>query len=513
MRDHRHDETRAGDDAARPGVAGPVADDGLYRRLKAFACTAPLHDLDARKARLDWADAGVYQMAEIAFQAIDQVTIAMDFDRGADHDQVVTRLLPFVASQAPGRSRVEYEHVARWVLENLVNVGSVDRGFRAVYGTLGVDGRYRRRTFDFKLLLELVAADGGVYLRASDEAINVLVGALDTDVESAQVAAEVKLDNLIKRGRLADAQVAAEQARYRTVQYAETLRRKLDATRRDVRAVDWESEVPDLIEEALVHIEGRYRVESAILANITATRDETEDAGRKRRAAVLVDIVRDCIRRHTQLQTRLQAAGAVFRAEQDRQQFAGPPARAAVDLFGQLLIPTLTLTLTNAARPTGVFFTAGAGVAPPGQVRLLDLVRLLLTPSAQRDDLGGDLPEPDLVPAAEPDVFDQGHWERADALFDLGEVPRRLSSLLADARALDPELPRLVVLRTLVQVSPEIGTALRQADESIMIAVDDGTVLADPEFAGADLLVASARLADGARAAGGARAGVEGGAA
>jgi hypothetical protein len=223
--------------AAGSLALSPGGDEALARRLKALACTAPLHDLDARKSRLDWAEASVYQMAEIGLQAIDQVTIAMDFDQGASHDQVVVRLLPFIAAQAPGRDRVEYERVARWVLECLINVGSLDRGFRAVYGVFGADGGYQRRTFDFKLLVELVSPDGEVYLRTSDEAINVLVGALDTDVESAQIAAEVKLENLIKRGRLSDAQVAAEQARYRTVQYAEVLRRKLEATRRDVRAV------------------------------------------------------------------------------------------------------------------------------------------------------------------------------------------------------------------------------------------------------------------------------------
>src|SRR5256885_2766116 len=218
--------------------AGSI-DEGLARRLKALACTAPLHDLDARKTRLDWADASSYQMAEVALQVIDQVTIAMDFDRGAGHEQVVARVRPFVAAQAPDRGEDEHDRVIRWVLDNLINVGSVDRGFRAWYGTFGVAGAYERRAFDFKLLVELAGPDGEVYLRATDEAINVLVGALDTDVESAQIAAEVKLENLIKRGRLSDARLAAEQARYRTVQYAETLRRKLDATRRDVRAVDW----------------------------------------------------------------------------------------------------------------------------------------------------------------------------------------------------------------------------------------------------------------------------------
>jgi len=129
-------------------------------------------------------------MAEIGFEAIDQVAIAMDFDHGASHDQVVARLVPLVQAQAPGRPQIEYERVARWVLDGLINVGSVDRGFRAVYGVIGETG-YRRRSFDFKLLIELVSPDGEIYLRASDEAINVLVGALDTDVESSQIAAEV----------------------------------------------------------------------------------------------------------------------------------------------------------------------------------------------------------------------------------------------------------------------------------------------------------------------------------
>ncbi len=78
--------------STRKNAACPIhrsIDDGLVRRLKALACTAPLHDLDARKGRLDWVDAEPYQMAEIALQAIDQVTIAMDFDPGRGPAQVV----------------------------------------------------------------------------------------------------------------------------------------------------------------------------------------------------------------------------------------------------------------------------------------------------------------------------------------------------------------------------------------------------------------------------------------
>ena len=469
-------------------------DEGLARRLKALACTAPLHDLDARKVRLDWCDANAYQMAEIALQAIDQVTIAMDFDRGADHEDVVKRLLPFVEAQAPGRDGAEHVRVARWVLDNLINVGSTDRGFRALYGTFGATGEYQRRVWDFRLLVELVSPEGEIYLRASDEAINVLVGALDTDVESAQIAAEVKLENLIKRGRLSDAQLAAQQARYRTVQYAETLRRKLEATRRDVRSVDWEREVPDLIDEALTHIADRYRCENAILTNITETRDEAEDPVRKRRAAELVEIVSDCIRRHTQLQARLQEAGRTFRFEQDRQQFSGHAQRATVDLFGHLLVPVLGLAVAQATLPVAAFFGAAAGLTQPRLPRLTRLVDQLLTPPQDRDHLLDEVPEPELAPLPDPEVFSDDQWQQAWEFLDLTEVPRRLSGLLADARLLDPDLPWLVALLALHAISPEIGVAVRQGGDQVLLAVDDGTPLDDPEFGGSDLLVGVARL-------------------
>ena len=81
-------------------------------------------------------------------------------------------LSALVAAQAPDGTPTEHECVARWVLENLLNVGSSDRGFRTEYSLTGSDG-YIRRTFDFKLLEETRGLDGDLYLRASNEAVNV----------------------------------------------------------------------------------------------------------------------------------------------------------------------------------------------------------------------------------------------------------------------------------------------------------------------------------------------------
>ncbi|MEV5127689.1 hypothetical protein AB0K49_33590 [Streptomyces decoyicus] len=473
---------------------GPAADEGLARRLRALACTAPLHDLDVRKANLA-GEYGIYAMAEVALAVIDLVTLNMDFDTGADHEEIVAKVLPRVAAQAPRRPTGEHERVARWVLENLINVGSVDRGFRAVYGTFDTEGQYVRRDYDFKLIEEVPGAGGTVFLRATDEAVNVLVGALDTDVTSAQIAAEVKLEVLINRGRLADAQLAAEQARYRTVQYAETLRRTLDATRRNVRAVDWLETVPDMINEALDHVADRYRHENAILTNIRKARDETEEPEHKRRAAELVDIVKDCIRRHTQLQSRLLEAGPLFRAEQDRQAFATPAARSGLDLYGQLVAPLLPLPAEQAIRVTDAFFAKGTGLRTPSAVRIGDLVEVLLTPPMEREHLGAEMPEPDLVATPDDSRFSEAQLDAAMALLDLpADAPRRLSGLLAEARRGDPELPYLVALLAVHAASPPVGTAYRQGEQQLLFAVDDGTELMDPEFGGADLIVGMALL-------------------
>jgi hypothetical protein len=99
-----------------------------------------------------------------------------------------------------------------------------------------------------------------------------------------------------------------------------------------------------------------------------------------------------------------------------------------------------------------------------------------------------------LAPLPDPDVFSEEQWRQAGELLELDEVPRRLSGLLADARALDPHLPLLVALRVLHALAPEIGVAVRQGDEAVLLAVDDGTLLHDLQFGGSDLLVGVAQL-------------------
>ncbi|CAM5658248.1 hypothetical protein SVIOM342S_06171 [Streptomyces violaceorubidus] len=253
--------------------------------------------------------------------------------------------------------------------------------------------------------------------------------------------------------------------------------------------------VPDMIAEALDHVADRYRHENAILTNIRKARDETEDAEHKRRAAELVDIVKDCIRRHTQLQSRLLEAGPLFRAEQDRQAFATPLTTSGLDLYGHLVAPVLPLPVERALRVTDAFFARGTGLRTPVSVRVGDLVDILLTPPVEREHLGAEMPEPDLIATPDDSRFSEEQLAAAMELLDLPhDAPRRLSGLLADARARDAELPYLVALLAVHAASPPVGTAYRQGEPKLLFAVDDGTELDDPEFGGADLIVGTALL-------------------
>src|SRR5260221_360282 len=95
-------------------------------------------------------------------------------------------------------------------------------------------------------------------------------GAVDVDIASEQVAAEAKLDALVKRGKLTDAHRAAHATLRRTIQYGESLRRYLETAQRDIRAVDWSRDIDAVQREALDHIEERIHAEHTIRQNVVA---------------------------------------------------------------------------------------------------------------------------------------------------------------------------------------------------------------------------------------------------
>ncbi|CAM5255984.1 hypothetical protein SFUMM280S_06209 [Streptomyces fumanus] len=105
------------------------------------------------------------------------------------------------------------------------------------------------------------------------------------------------------------------------------------------------------------------------------------------------------------------------------------------------------------------------------------------------------MPEPDLIATPDDSRFSEEQLAAAMELLDLPhDAPRRLSGLLAEARATgDPDLAYLVALLAVHAASPPVR-AYRQGERKLFFAVDDGTGLDDPEFGGADLIVGTALL-------------------
>jgi hypothetical protein len=459
-----------------PDVDIALGDEALARRAKAMACTVPLHHLEANKGRMRDGAFSVYTVWGLAFVGIDTVTVQMDFDRGAAHDVVIDSMLPYARRQAPGRDDTEHRDVCKWVLDELIGTSS-QRGFTVDYGDW--NGEYKRRSFGFQLLSEHAAPDGSVYLRATDAAINVLVGALDTDVESAQAAAEAKLENLVRRGRLSEAQYAAQQARYRTIQLGEVIRQDLAATKRNLVSVDWTGEVSPRLDGALAHIGERLEVERRIADNIRQTRDRAEDPRKRAQAASLIDLLDECQNRHMVLHRKLMEARQVFLTEQERQVFAPPATVRLRDISAELLVPALALSLDDAEPILVGFFERVLGPHPERIGRLATLVGQLLTPPRERDELGAEVTEPDLHELTTYEAFPEPVRVAASGILDtVGSTPTRLSALLAAALDDSPATAHLTALLALHAFSPALESHLRAGDESsLLVAWSDGKPL------------------------------------
>ncbi|MBF6361123.1 hypothetical protein IU447_13470 [Nocardia farcinica] len=476
---------------------------GLATRVKALAIADPVLDLERRKTLLNSRDWTGYQMEELALTAIDTVTLRMDFDDGAQHEDVVAAVARVAGIQMPDRGTGEHIDVARWVLDCLVNVGTVDRGFNHVYG-VAVDGTYSSRVFSFKLLREVPGPDGKPRLRASNEAIAVLVGAVDIDIASEQIAADAKLDALVKRARLSDAYRAAEMALRLTAQYAEHIRTQLDAMARDIRSVDWIRDVQRTQTEALSHIEDRINAENTIKNNLAGMIEKSTEETTPAQAADLIAILDECLRRHAALQANLQEVGERFRAEQERQTFVPPPLRSCVDLGHQLLRPTLELPTQQATPLLNGFAATVAPPRRPAVIYLPDLIAGLMTVPTENDGDDGLIVEPEFDDTADIPAFSDEQYSTAESMIDSADATGiRLSALLAAARRTAVSQPGQLDLDHLValHVLGLFGAPRHNADDDALLAAQlDEQQLDDERFAGDDLLVVRTPAGDAASA-------------
>lgn len=490
-----------GDDAAL--LTTPCAVESLGRRVRAIAFTKPLHDLEASKVRAGGEAWARLNMVELAFHAVDVVALRMDFDTGASYDDVVVAVSTLATLQVPGLA--DPERVGERVVEGLITgrASSDADAHQTAFGSWGSDG-YVARRYDFALVTEHLNEGGEVYLRATDPAITVLVGALELDLEGSQQAAELRIQKLVERGLLNAAVHEASKAKYRTIQYMDKLRRSLSAARLHASEPGTLEVVDRLVDHALEHVLDRYAAEGHILAGVGRTRDAAEGGRVARQANRLIDELGECQRRHQALQHRLLSARADFRAALAAQLATPPNPPTRVDLERQLLRPLLELPLA-AADVVGATVVAASGVpvAPPA-VDLERLVATLSTLPVTRDGFGAEVDDPSgLTEATRDPRFPDAVWDVVDSLLADVASPTRLSALLARVAGaqLDDQLDlaavaHLLVLRAARSLDPALAEHLRGLDRApFLVSVADGELLKLPSVAGPDLLLAPAEIA------------------
>lgn len=471
-------------------------DDAVVRRVKAVAATRPLHDLDRNKGTYDGSYWEHYDLLTLAVAAIDQVALAMGVSAGLPYDDATGYVAGQAERQRPDGAPDEWLSVAQRVLGGLVS----DAPHEAVYA-LHAGGTVSRRIHDFRLLYEQWSADGSVHLRASEEAINVLVDALDLDVESAQIAAEAQMRVLIARNALASAVAVARRARYQSVQYLERVRTVVRDTSINPDTCDWAEEIPAFLTASLDHVIERVEAEGQLVQAVEERRDAAASTELRRQANQLIAVLRECRLRHTDLQRHLLGARQKFRDAQD-DRFARPrTSLRRADIEGDVLEPLLSLPVAEASavgdRIMAVFAAPRRIVLPT----LAVMIDELLEPRAE--PAPGE-PEPEPVFGEEPSPWWEPYWDVAEDIIDSAGDQVTLSTLIAQARGIaeastdgEHELDGDTLAGAVCHVAHElIATPLGEGVGEVRLAVPTGARIVDPAVDADDLLVVVGDILD-----------------
>ncbi|MCB0193656.1 MAG: hypothetical protein KDJ65_17035 [Anaerolineae bacterium] len=325
----------------------------LTRRLRVLLHARPLLKLRDWDKQRD-PDTRHYDSVALAMQVLDYIIESMGLGVDADSNDATRVLAPsmsqmdILAGIPPDAQR--HSHFTAELLGRLRNDKYKRHPFKIEYFDFD-ENKPIRRQLELRLIEERFASDDRIVLQLSSEAINLLLNALDLDIEDAQTALEAVDQSQLKRGRFKEAAASARDARLRSIQLANKIERILQETHRDMSRVDWRREVLKILDEALEHIKGRLQVEKDIADSARQKLDELEqDSDGIEQIALIAKLMDDCFDEHTRLHEILMKAPTVFFKEQDRQAFMPQPSKHLPNLFIDVLEPLLALSVKDALK-------------------------------------------------------------------------------------------------------------------------------------------------------------------
>jgi hypothetical protein len=482
-------------DDREPLARGDLARESFLRRLRALLHTQPLHQLELRKGMRGGGPEKFepYDLLALQLAAIDYIADHQNPLRGVALEEVEQELAHLAGAMAPRRRTSEHREVAALVLSALENEGggAFTLTFRDPYGP------DRPRQWDVKLVTPDQAADGSIELRATPQAINLLLDVMDVDIESAETAAAYMFRLQVERGRLGRAAESAERMRRLSKAYQESIQQAIVTAGRDIGQVDWAGRVMAEIERAYTHIEERLREEAAIIEDVAERHATAVDVPQRQTLLQIKELLEDCNRHHRELHSHLMEARASLLAHHANQRLAPPPSPALVAMHADVLLPTLALAPGSA---DSVLVPFAAGTVPPLPAGLVDLGRLADHLWRSRSERHVTLRPVEPVELDDQEVTQQLFTPEAVAFARelLGRAHRgtRLSHLLREASqpGAPPGAARLVALGGL-EAFMDAGTQLASGDETDtwrlvprgLTAERTGGRLSHPDHAGDEL--------------------------
>ncbi|MFB9408355.1 hypothetical protein [Dactylosporangium matsuzakiense] len=453
----------------------PVAHSSMRARWRALILTDPVARLVRNAVHADIHEG--YDLRQLALAAIDLAVASLGFARPLTLAELIESIAE-LAGHMRAAPTGEHEDAARWVVKGLLNDADNQRAF--VYSFNNSE------EYAFKLLQLQDGPDGAVVL-ASPQAVMLYLSGLDLDVDDAEAAFSVVLQRQLRDRRFEAAGRTAMQAERVSVAMSASLADILDATKRDVRSVDWEADVPQRLARAREHVEARIAADADVLNHVAAGIDTETDPAVRRASGELVDTLRRIRQVHLDLAERVGDARSVFLEAQLLQVFARRVHLRLLHVEQELLHPVLRLPQEPATEVVEAFGDRVVGMQIPRLLQLDNLVDVLLAPPRLSGAEDEEAEEPGETEGVELQAYPPAVVAEANRILRrVKDRPASLSELLVDAG--DGPAAELVLLSALWAYAPDVA----EPDEEHRITIQaerTGASIDHPLVWGDNLLV------------------------
>lgn len=312
-------------------------------RQRSLAITSPLQELETLKSHIG---AQKHDIRTYCLYVIDQVALGMRAQRGERIDVVERALADLVTKCEPQSNEEQRGRIVTWVIEGLLNVRG--RGpFSRILTEFDESGSPRKVDYTFTLLEAKDFGDEVFYLIASSEAIRLYTDLLARDVTDEQVANEYLFRFLVDRGEWEKAAQESGRMELLSLEYEQNIRRAIEITDRNVRALNWKESLLPILQRARQHVGDRIRAENSVLVSLREKlfHDEGLSAVNRTQLAKVESTLDGVICRHTHLSQTLMRAHQHFALAQDSQCYRPRPlttlANLETDLVGPLFLEPL----------------------------------------------------------------------------------------------------------------------------------------------------------------------------